>query len=138
MFLLKKGIHLILGCSRFRCTFLAFGCHGYFNILPPHVTLQQQTRRFVFCCWSPGKPMIRWVVDNLSLSADDTLVVIYNPAWMSMKNFMYLAPTKTFTFSSSKLNTKNSPPLRFPGSERCVFFCCWVDVVNYYTVMGIS
>jgi len=35
-----------------------------------------------------GKPMIRWVVDNLSLSADDTLVVIYNPAWMSMKNFM--------------------------------------------------
>eukprot|EP00913_Durusdinium_trenchii_P011818 g11100.t1 len=32
--------------------------------------------------------MIRWVVDNLSLSADDTLVVIYNPAWMSMKNFM--------------------------------------------------
>eukprot|EP00438_Fugacium_kawagutii_P006838 Skav227861 [mRNA] locus=scaffold383:234502:235242:+ [translate_table: standard] len=32
--------------------------------------------------------MIRWVVDNLSLSPDDALVVIYNPAWMSMKNFM--------------------------------------------------
>lgn len=35
-----------------------------------------------------GKPMIRWVVDNLSLAADDALVVIYNPNWMSMDNFM--------------------------------------------------
>lgn len=35
-----------------------------------------------------GKPMIRWVCDNLSLSAEDHLVVIYNPNWMSMKNFM--------------------------------------------------
>ena len=34
--------------------------------------------------------MIRWVVDNLSLSAEDNLVVIYNPGWMSMKNFMWL------------------------------------------------
>ena len=32
--------------------------------------------------------MIRWVVDNLSLAADDALVVIYNPNWMSMDNFM--------------------------------------------------
>ena len=32
--------------------------------------------------------MIRWVVDNLSLAADDALVVIYNPSWMSMDNFM--------------------------------------------------
>ena len=38
------------------------------------------------CC--QGKPMIRWVVDNLSLAADDALVVIYNPNWMSMDNFM--------------------------------------------------
>lgn len=35
-----------------------------------------------------GKPMISWVVDNLSLQADDSLIIIFNPSWMSMKNFM--------------------------------------------------
>eukprot|EP00931_Biecheleriopsis_adriatica_P102992 TRINITY_DN7788_c0_g1_i1.p1 TRINITY_DN7788_c0_g1~~TRINITY_DN7788_c0_g1_i1.p1 ORF type:complete len:414 (-),score=75.26 TRINITY_DN7788_c0_g1_i1:73-1314(-) len=35
-----------------------------------------------------GKPMISWVVDNLSLQSDDALVIIFNPSWMSMNNFM--------------------------------------------------
>lgn len=33
--------------------------------------------------------MISWVVDNLSLQADDSLIIIFNPSWMSMKNFMH-------------------------------------------------
>jgi len=32
--------------------------------------------------------MISWVVDNLSLQSDDALVIIFNPSWMSMNNFM--------------------------------------------------
>jgi len=35
-----------------------------------------------------GKPMIMWVLDNLTLGMDDTLVIVYNPAFMSIGNFM--------------------------------------------------
>jgi NDP-sugar pyrophosphorylase family protein len=35
-----------------------------------------------------GKEMIMWVIDNLSLTADDTLVVVFNPAFLSMDVFM--------------------------------------------------
>lgn len=59
--------------------------------------------------------MIRWVVDNLSLSADDTLVVIYNPAWMSMKNFMYLAPTKNLHLFKQQIKHKKLPTFAVPS-----------------------
>lgn len=26
-----------------------------------------------------GKPMLRWVTDNLELNPDDTLIIVYNP-----------------------------------------------------------
>ena len=32
-----------------------------------------------------GKPMILWVLDSLKLGPQDSLVVVYNPAWMSPK-----------------------------------------------------
>ena len=32
-----------------------------------------------------GKPMILWVLDSLKLGENDTLVVVYNPGWMSPK-----------------------------------------------------
>ena len=32
-----------------------------------------------------GRPMILWVLDSLSLQPDDTLVIVYNPNWMSPK-----------------------------------------------------
>lgn len=35
-----------------------------------------------------GKPMIQWVIDNLTLDPSDMLVIIYNPSWMSMESFM--------------------------------------------------
>lgn len=35
-----------------------------------------------------GKPMILWVLDNLNLQPEDSLVIVYNPAWMNMDRFM--------------------------------------------------
>eukprot|EP00747_Dinoflagellata_sp_TGD_P207990 gnl/TRDRNA2_/TRDRNA2_81514_c0_seq2.p1 gnl/TRDRNA2_/TRDRNA2_81514_c0~~gnl/TRDRNA2_/TRDRNA2_81514_c0_seq2.p1 ORF type:complete len:384 (+),score=72.33 gnl/TRDRNA2_/TRDRNA2_81514_c0_seq2:90-1154(+) len=35
-----------------------------------------------------GKEMILWVLDNLTIAADDALVIIFNPGWMSMSSFM--------------------------------------------------
>ena len=35
-----------------------------------------------------GKPMIFWVIDNLSISPEDDLVVVYNPAFMNMDKYM--------------------------------------------------
>ena len=32
-----------------------------------------------------GKPMIMWVLDSLRLGPDDSLVIVYNPGWMSPK-----------------------------------------------------
>jgi capsule biosynthesis phosphatase len=32
-----------------------------------------------------GKPMILWVIDSLRLGPQDSLVIVYNPAWMSPK-----------------------------------------------------
>ena len=32
-----------------------------------------------------GKPMILWVIDSLQLRPDDSLVIVYNPGWMSRK-----------------------------------------------------
>lgn len=32
-----------------------------------------------------GKPMILWVIDSLKLGPQDSLVIVYNPAWMSPK-----------------------------------------------------
>ncbi|CAE6916274.1 klhl36, partial [Symbiodinium sp. CCMP2456] len=53
--------------------------------MPEAVRTETTTsKRRRFSC----KPMIRWVVDNLSLQADDSLIIIFNPSWMSMKNFM--------------------------------------------------
>lgn len=35
-----------------------------------------------------GKPMIFWVLDNLTLSENDALVIVYNPNYMGIGNFM--------------------------------------------------
>jgi len=35
-----------------------------------------------------GKEMILWVLDNLSLQSDDCLVIVFNPAFLSMDVFM--------------------------------------------------
>ena len=35
-----------------------------------------------------GKEMIKWVIDNLTLGPDDSLVIVYNPSFMSMDVFM--------------------------------------------------
>jgi len=35
-----------------------------------------------------GKPMILWVLENLSLTKDDTLMIIFNPDFMSIGRFM--------------------------------------------------
>ena len=35
-----------------------------------------------------GKEMILWVLDNLSLGPQDTLVIVFNPAFMAMDVFM--------------------------------------------------
>mmetsp|Transcript_15463 Transcript_15463/g.33504 ORF Transcript_15463/g.33504 Transcript_15463/m.33504 type:complete len:498 (-) Transcript_15463:47-1540(-) len=35
-----------------------------------------------------GKPMILWVLENLTIGADDTLVIVYNPAFMNIGVFM--------------------------------------------------
>eukprot|EP00928_Gymnodinium_smaydae_P014629 TRINITY_DN15388_c0_g2_i1.p1 TRINITY_DN15388_c0_g2~~TRINITY_DN15388_c0_g2_i1.p1 ORF type:complete len:522 (-),score=91.61 TRINITY_DN15388_c0_g2_i1:102-1595(-) len=35
-----------------------------------------------------GKPMILWVLDGLSLRDEDTLVIVYNPSFMGIGNFM--------------------------------------------------
>eukprot|EP00581_Thalassiosira_minuscula_P017986 CAMPEP_0183731708 /NCGR_PEP_ID=MMETSP0737-20130205/36199_1 /TAXON_ID=385413 /ORGANISM="Thalassiosira miniscula, Strain CCMP1093" /LENGTH=266 /DNA_ID=CAMNT_0025964513 /DNA_START=84 /DNA_END=884 /DNA_ORIENTATION=- len=35
-----------------------------------------------------GKPMIFWVIDNLTLSPHDDLVIVYNPAFMNMDAYM--------------------------------------------------
>ena len=35
-----------------------------------------------------GKEMILWVLDNLSLKPDDSLVIVFNPAFLSMDVFM--------------------------------------------------
>jgi len=35
-----------------------------------------------------GKEMILWVLDNLNLGPDDSLVIVYNPAFLSMDVFM--------------------------------------------------
>ena len=32
-----------------------------------------------------GKPMIMWVLDSLKLGPNDSLVIVYNPSWMSPK-----------------------------------------------------
>ena len=32
-----------------------------------------------------GKPMILWVLDSLKLGPNDSLVIVYNPGWMSPK-----------------------------------------------------
>jgi len=36
-----------------------------------------------------GKPMILWVLENLTLGPKDTLVIVYNPSFMNIKNFMH-------------------------------------------------
>ena len=35
-----------------------------------------------------GKEMILWVLDNLSLQPGDSLVIVFNPAFLSMDVFM--------------------------------------------------
>eukprot|EP00756_Hemistasia_phaeocysticola_P037061 Hpha_TRINITY_DN16676_c3_g2::TRINITY_DN16676_c3_g2_i1::g.182879::m.182879 len=35
-----------------------------------------------------GKEMLLWVIDNMRLRHDDTLTLVFNPAWMSMNVFM--------------------------------------------------
>lgn len=35
-----------------------------------------------------GKPMILWVLENLTMGTEDKLVIVYNPAFMSIGNFM--------------------------------------------------
>ena len=35
-----------------------------------------------------GKEMILWVVDSLTLKPEDTLVVVYNPAFLDMRELM--------------------------------------------------
>lgn len=35
-----------------------------------------------------GKPMILWVVENLTLGPEDTLMIVYNPSFMNIGNFM--------------------------------------------------
>eukprot|EP00450_Noctiluca_scintillans_P032512 CAMPEP_0194543030 /NCGR_PEP_ID=MMETSP0253-20130528/85078_1 /TAXON_ID=2966 /ORGANISM="Noctiluca scintillans" /LENGTH=477 /DNA_ID=CAMNT_0039389737 /DNA_START=833 /DNA_END=2266 /DNA_ORIENTATION=+ len=35
-----------------------------------------------------GKPMLLWVLDNITLTDDDTLIIVFNPAFMSLGNFM--------------------------------------------------
>mmetsp|Transcript_25332 Transcript_25332/g.57624 ORF Transcript_25332/g.57624 Transcript_25332/m.57624 type:complete len:503 (+) Transcript_25332:106-1614(+) len=35
-----------------------------------------------------GKPMLLWVMDNLTLGPEDSLVVVFNPEFMSLGNFM--------------------------------------------------
>lgn len=35
-----------------------------------------------------GKEMILWVLDNLSIRECDTLVIVFNPAFLSMDVFM--------------------------------------------------
>lgn len=35
-----------------------------------------------------GKPMILWVLENLTLSKEDKLVIVYNPAFMNIGHFM--------------------------------------------------
>lgn len=35
-----------------------------------------------------GKPMILWVLESLSFGKEDTLVVVYNPSFMNIGNFM--------------------------------------------------
>lgn len=35
-----------------------------------------------------GTPMILWVLESLALSESDTLVIVYNPSFMSLGNFM--------------------------------------------------
>lgn len=35
-----------------------------------------------------GKPMILWVIENLTIGMDDTLVIVYNPSFMNLGHFM--------------------------------------------------
>jgi len=113
MFLLKKGKPPHFRMFQIKMHILGIWLSWPFQHFATTCHLKQQTSRIF--CWSPGKPMIRWVVDNLSLSADDTLVVIYNPAWMSMKNFMYLAPTKNLHLFKQQIKHKKLPTFAVPS-----------------------